>query len=92
MMRSRSKRVADYTNRRAYRNAPLTEADRATNKRKSSVRSYVEHVFGILKGRFGFTKVRYRGIAKNLNRLNVLAALANIVICKKRLLRFVAAT
>jgi len=39
-----------------------------------------------MKLRFGFQKVRYRGIAKNLNRLNVLAALTNLVICKTRLL------
>ncbi len=89
-IRSRSKNARDFTNKRAYRNAPLSEADRESNRRKSGVRSYVEHVFGIIKGRFGFQKVRYRGIAKNLNRLNVLAALANIVICKKRLVRLAA--
>jgi len=44
-----------------------------------------------MKGRFGFQKVRYRGLAKNLNRLNVLAALANLVICKNRLLRLATA-
>ncbi len=82
-----AKHARDFTNRRAYRNSPLSETDRETNRRKSAVRSYVEHAFGIIKGRFGFQKVRYRGIAKNLNRLNVLAALANVVICKKRLLR-----
>lgn len=86
-IRARAKHARDFTNRRAYRNAPLTRSDRRTNRRKSSVRSYVEHAFGIIKGRFGFHKVRYRGLAKNLNRLNVLAALANIVICKKKLLR-----
>ena len=84
-IRSRAKHAKDFTNRRAYRNAPLTDADRSTNRRKSRVRSYVEHIFGIMKGRFGFRKVRYRGIEKNFNKLNVLAALANMIICKKRL-------
>lgn len=84
---SRAQHARDFTNRRAYRNSPLSESDRETNRRKSRVRAYVEHAFGIMKGRFGFRKVRYRGIAKNLNRLNVLAALTNIVICKRRLLR-----
>jgi hypothetical protein len=32
------------------------------------VRSKVEHVFGVLKVKFGFVKVRYRGLAKNANR------------------------
>ena len=86
-MRAKAKHARDFTNRRAYRGRPLSDADRETNSRKSAVRSYVEHAFGIIKGRFGFRKVRYRGIAKNLNRLNVLAALANLVICKKKLLR-----
>jgi len=73
------------------RNRPLTDGDRETNRRKSSVRSYVEHAFGIIKGRFGFQKVRYRGIAKNLSRLHILAALTNLIICKKRLLQLAAA-
>ena len=87
VMRNKAKHARDFTNARSYRGRPLTEADRETNRRKSSVRSYVEHAFGIIKGQFGFRKVRYRGIAKNLNKLNVLAALANIVICKRKLLR-----
>ena len=64
VIRARAKHARDFTNRRAYRNAPLTEADRQTNRRKSAVRSYVEHAFGLIKGRFGFQKVRYRGIAR----------------------------
>jgi len=91
VMRKKAKHARDFTNARSYRGRPLTEADRETNRRKSSVRSYVEHAFGIIKGQFGFRKVRYRGIAKNLDKLNVLAALANIVICKKKLLRLAAA-
>jgi len=87
VIRAHAKHARDFTNKRAYRNAPLSDADKETNRRKSGVRSYVEHAFGIMKGRFGFQKVRYRGIAKNLNKINVLAALVNIVICRKRLLR-----
>jgi hypothetical protein len=37
----------------------------------SKVRSKVEHVFRIEKGLFGFRKVRYRGIKKNLAKLNM---------------------
>jgi IS5 family transposase len=36
-------KAKDFTNKRAYRNCPLTEADKETNRRKSSVRSKVEH-------------------------------------------------
>lgn len=35
---------------------------------------------------FGFQKVRYRGLAKNLNRLEATAALVNLFLVKRRLL------
>jgi len=57
----------DFTNRRAYRNASLTEADGETNRRKSSIRSKVEHPFLTLKRLWGFTKTRYHGLAKKLD-------------------------
>ena len=50
---------------------------------KSSVRSKVEHVFRIVKRQFGFRKVAYRGIAKNLNRLFGLFASANVYMLAK---------
>lgn len=58
----------DFTHKRAYRNSPLTEADQATNRRKTNERSKVEHPFLTLKRLWGFAKVRYRGLAKNANR------------------------
>ena len=42
----------------------------------------------MIKRIFGFTKVRYRGRAKNRHRLVVACALANIFMMRKRLLRF----
>jgi len=45
---------------------------------KASVRAFVEHPFRIIKCQLGFRKARYRGIAKNDNKLAVLFALANI--------------
>ena len=80
--RERLKTIApnakDFTNKRAYRNNPLTEADKATNRRKSSVRSKVEHPFLTLKRLWGFAKVRYRGLAKNANRAFAMLAMLNI--------------
>jgi IS5 family transposase len=55
----------------------MTDHDRAVESRKASVRAKVEHPFLIVKRDFGFTKTRYRGIAKNLNHLHVLFASAN---------------
>lgn len=51
--------------------------DRAEQSRQAGVRAKVEHPFLIVKRDFGFTKTRYRGIAKNLNHLHVLFASAN---------------
>ena len=61
--------------------------ERYIDNRKSSVRSKVEHAFHIIKNRFGFTKVRYRDIANNYHKLNVLFASANLLMyaeAKKR--------
>ena len=80
--RERLKEIApkakDFTNKRAYRNRPLTDADKATNRRKSSVRSKIEHPFLTLKRLWGFAKVRYRGLAKNANRAFAMLAMLNI--------------
>ena len=50
---------------------------------KSSVRCKVEHVFLIVKQYFGYCKVSYRGIVKNMNRFHVLFASANLVMCSR---------
>lgn len=72
-------KAKDFTNKRAYRNRPLSDADRETNRRKSSIRAKVEHPFLILKRLWGFAKVRYRGLAKNANRAFALLAAINIL-------------
>jgi IS5 family transposase len=87
--RERLKQLAphakDFTNKRAYRNAPLSEGARETNRRKSSVRSKVEHPFLTLKRLWSFAKTRYpkrglcRGLAKNANRAFTMLAMINPV-------------
>jgi IS5 family transposase len=57
----------------------LSEADKASNRRKSQVRDRVEHPFLVLKRLWGFAKVRYRGLAKNANRAFAMLALTNLV-------------
>ena len=52
--------------------------ERHIENRKSSVRSKVEHPYRIVKNIFGFRKTVYRGLSKNLNRLHVLFASANL--------------
>ncbi len=56
------------------------------NRIKSKTRSRVEHVFALMKLKFGFVKVRFRGLAKNLNRLHTTCALINLCTARKHLL------
>ena len=77
-LRELAPKAKDFTHKRAYKNRPLTEADKATNRRKSSIRSKVEHPFLTLKRLWGFTKVRYRGLAKNANRAFAMLAMINL--------------
>ena len=72
-------KARDFTNRRAHRNRPLTEAERETNRRKSSIRAKVEHRFYTLKRVWGFAKTRYRGLVKNANRAFAMLAMINLV-------------
>jgi transposase, IS5 family len=55
------------------------------------VRSKVEHVFGVMKLKFGFVKVRYRGLVKNANRVFAICALVNLYMVRRRLLSAAAA-
>jgi transposase, IS5 family len=71
-------KAKDFTNKRAYRNRPLSDEDKETNRRKSQVRAKVEHPFRPLKSIHGFAKARYRGLMKNANRAFALLALINI--------------
>jgi IS5 family transposase len=76
----------DCTHRRYRYKKWIDEVERAKNRTKSTVRSKVEHVFGVMKLKFGFVKVRYRGLAKNANRLFATCALVNLFMVRKRLM------
>ena len=91
VIREYAPQAKDCTHRRYRYKDCVDEAERARNRTKSSVRSKVEHVFGVMKLKFGFVKVRYRGLAKNANRLFATCALVNLFMVRKKLLRPVAA-
>lgn len=52
----------------------------------AKVRARVEHPFRVIKRQFGYTKVRYRGLAKNGAQVATLFALSNLWMARKRLL------
>ena len=53
---------------------------------KASVRAKVEHPFRVIKCQFGFTKVRYKGLAKNTAQLITLFALSNLWMARRHLM------
>ena len=62
--------------------APGSAAARM-EQRKASIRAKVEHPFLYVKRHFGYATVRYRGLAKNRNRLYLLFGLANLLLAAR---------
>jgi IS5 family transposase len=87
VIREKAPQALDFTNHRYRFKGIVDEAERAKNRTQSKVRSKVEHVFAVIKLRFGFTKVRYRGLEKNLHRLQVTCALANLYRVRGQLMK-----
>jgi len=90
VIRECAPQAQDCTHRRYRFKYYTDEVEREKNRVKSTVRSKVEHVFGVMKLKFGFVKVRYRGLAKNANRLFATCALVNLYMVRKKLLYAVA--
>ena len=64
----------------------LYKAKRKIEKAKAQVRAKVEHPFRVIKRQFGYTKVRFRGLAKNTAQLVTLFALSNLWMARRHLL------
>ena len=86
VIRHHAPQAKNFVQTKAHRHRPLSEAERARNRTKSKVRPKVEHVFLVIKRIFGWSKVRYRGLAKNTNWLWVTCGLANLYVARRRLL------
>jgi len=54
-------------------------------KMKAGMRAKVEHPFRVIKRQFGYTKVRYRGLAKNTAQIVTLFALSNLWMVRRKL-------
>jgi len=73
-------------NRRGTKKNPLSDHEKAINRSRSRHRARGEHAFHIVKRLWGFAKVRYRGLAKNLARAQTMFGLANLYAVRRRLL------
>jgi transposase, IS5 family len=89
VIREHAPHARDFTQEKSGR-IELSEEQRRRNRSKSSIRSKVEHCFFVIKCVFGFNKTRYRGLKKNLHRLQVTCALANLFSARNHLLRVTA--
>jgi IS5 family transposase len=87
LIHGKAPKAKDFTNQRTRRSGEIDEVERSKNRNKSKIRSRVEHVFAVVKRLWGFTKVRYRGLAKNATRAFTALALANIYLSRRHLLQ-----
>jgi IS5 family transposase len=87
LIRKHAPQAKDFTNRRYRFNGRISEVEKAKNHDKSRVRAKVAHVFGVIKNIFGFRETRYRGLAKNLHRLEASAALTDLYMVRREWLQ-----
>ena len=86
VIRECAPQAQDCTHRRYRYKHGIDEVERAKNRTKSRVRSKVEHVFAVMKLKFGFVKLRFRGLKKNATQLFAVCALVNLYLARKKLL------
>ena len=81
------KKIRYKINRRPSQSKNSPTRSKAQIKRreheKSSVRAKVEHVFAVVKNRFRYRKTRYRGLLKQTAKLNMVFALANLILADR---------
>jgi transposase, IS5 family len=81
-------RIRYKINRRPSQSRHNTVRSKAQIKRreheKSSVRAKVEHVFAVVKLQLRFKKTRYRGLKKQTEKLNMMFALANLILADRK--------
>lgn len=88
IVRNKSGRTIKYKiNRRPSQIRKKTARAQGQLKRrereKSSIRAKVKHVFAVVKTRFRYRKTRYRGLRKQTAKLNMLFALANLILADR---------
>jgi IS5 family transposase len=79
--------IENQIHEKGYRNKPLSEAQKAENKRKSRIRVRIEHVFGYMTGTMRGVTVRSIGIARakfNIGLTNLLYNLCRYEILSRK--------
>lgn len=68
----------------AFHRAARTSPERLRNRAKSRTRARLEQPFYVLKRLWGFVKLRYRGLARNANRVFTALAMVNLHLAARR--------
>ena len=63
---------------KGQRGKPITRWQKRRNRLIAAIRVNVERTFGTLKRSYGFVRVRYRGLARNMAHLQLLCAAFNL--------------
>ena len=74
----RERKITERITHRAYRNKPLSAAQRKLNRQYAGTRYIVEQVFGVLKLHYGMAKARYMGLKRNQARLGMMSIAYNL--------------
>ncbi len=64
----------------------LGATQKQRNREHSAIRSRVEHLFRVIKCQFGYTKVRYKSLAKNAAQAFTLIGLTNLYLRRHALM------
>lgn len=72
------KKIKSQIHEKAYRNTPLTDKQKALNKKKSKIRARVEHVFGWMHRQGNELKVRVIGIERATAKITLINIVYNM--------------
>jgi IS5 family transposase len=70
--------VSSQIHERAYRNRPLTDAQKETNRQKSKIRARIEHVFGFMSQSMKGFYLRYIGKRRNAAAIGLINLIYNL--------------
>nr|WP_161957571.1 transposase [Mariprofundus sp. EBB-1] len=65
----------------------LSASQKKRNRKQSSIRARVEHVFRVIKQQFGFKKIRYRGLKKKISQVHMFITRTNLYMLRGGYLR-----
>lgn len=75
------KKVVDRVNEKGYKNRPLTETQKISNREKSKVRARVEHIFGFVENSMNGSYIRTIGMARAKAKIGMMNIVYNICRC-----------